>query len=947
MRSGLNITRRLADVRRRRSGARGKAAANGKVNNSSSSENKRVPQASPVPPSAPGVIDTTTTNTSEHEEMELSAIESAAAAAFVPAGQLPPLHSNRRKRLDIDMYAFMENFRTPQNAVRRLRIRAFLASLEPLCIPLQRLDLLACSQALKDEYPQLLTVDAYLDWLNDLPSAAFLQVVGELDALMASRAPLTQVCAVLLDACIQRYLFETHDADCTFTSRPVVQIHSSIPPCTVDLIPRLHRVMGMSLATHKNASTRISSIGNKDAIVRIIGKCFPMRSAQRKFCSVIGKLNSKQPAIFDHLRGFLACMLLGHNGVESPDEMPRLVSRIGIFKLLDLHIDPQTAAATTTSDPAKTKHKNGKKPDPLFMMLLQSCEKCIVFATREAMVRQIDLCPAIRRRMDQYVDYKSFRANVRDCTAMIRRIFRSELSDSHDFLSQVPHSGGLELVREQRQRYQREQLLEQQRQGTITFETLIDPVCEPLLSSLDMHIQTFHDAILKAGRPGSLFSFLTRLHRTVGEVIPNTQLTGLSLLTDVNRRSLESRKLHKLKSERQRQEREEQKEPPATELSQSCVSTGVTVEHCRVLDRLLQQHDPQTTSSDEMLTAVVPLLPTFVVAHPGTVWRVSAEGARALLQMRNDWYTFHSTKKAQHGAVANFSVKYPYTYAVVQTIAGLWNRQSMVQRRKLDFSVLHFQIEALTERYRCSVDQLPMVATHLWFCSVCMTIYSPLRDANHCGSKPSFGLKGAVNDFDTGLPWCYWSKEIMHTACQNQPLSALEGLGFEYTIARERYMLCPQRACAHWMVYDPRTCHPAINERGPACPSCTVSILMSQLRHLRDTHPLGPGRIFECAICYKNTGASVNTFIYGDNLMLCSKHHSPALAEFVREFLDTNGVDWRNCDITTAQVTRLCHAGITRYRQLLAHKKSETGNIRNRAILKRIKQQAAARRVRR
>lgn len=923
-----------------------------------------------------------------------------------PAEDYKPLAHNRRKKQKIDSVAFCASF---QSTVlpSKLRIAAYLASFEPLRLSSSfRLPSSSC--------PAPTTFHGYLTALDRLPNKDFCAAVHQLDACMVETTAdtnglqhtHTQACALLLDACLPRYVHIMNGA--SSVDAPSVSLqHVPHPGSTFDLFQRLHRVIGMPLATYMNTMTRISSIGNKDVFIRLLVKTWPIRSAQRKFASVMGKLDQKKLVIETELRRWLLCSLLGHNGVDSPHDMPRLSARIRFFRLLDT----STAVFATTA-----------RACPVYTQLLDTSWKVFVFAVRDAYIRTIDSSPALRRHMHLYVDYDEFKAQVRGCVAAIRCIFRQEL------LPQQPVTGRLAPILSRAVTWSIKNAANTSGNSSSSSSTGEGQVKRAFRASprelaelravnarLDACIRPFHQRILDAGHVSPLFTFLTTVHKQMGQIPPNAGLTGLPVIQEVKRRNARKNKArdsaalataaaagasdmalddtdHVISSHSMdlmaaidpvalaaelvlELEREQGAAAIAGEAGAGgeargdetvaegkCVYTGITVSHCRILDRLLQRLDLQQMSSDQVLTDIAPRMPLLLQGNPESPWCVSRQGVRALLELRNHWYTMHTTKEERHDALWDFAVSFPYTYAAVQTLEALRLRQASIRRMPLDFYVTHFQRQALTERYGCSLHDLPPLPCHLWLCSSCHMIWSPVRTQTDCGAKAVYGLNGAIVDSDTDLPWCYWHKQIMHTACQAQPLSALDGLGFKFFVGHTQLLICPQEACGQWMVYDPRFCHPRPNERGPACSSCTIKLLTDQLKHTRDTHPLGPGRSFKCAVCDKKTGTAANTFIYGHNFMLCARHHSKSQAEFVNDHLEQHGIDCTVDDLLDARITQLCREAVVDFRAMVLGKSTKGGtkgreNVewvfgarwkqKNAAILRMIKANANAKKVRR
>lgn len=835
----------------------------------------------------------------------------------------------RRKKDNIDPIVFLAQERSRQR-YSETRCQAHLRSLEPLRLFIETKSL---QQELKSTIPsfeRLKRIPLVLDWLDDLKAPDLATVLQWLDASLISLDNDGQVraSALIMDACLPRYVYDCSQETKSKgnNKRPKISLaHVPHPGSTVCMFQRLNRVMGMPLATHMNAQSHIGAISNKDAYIRLALKgFFPIPSAQRKWESVTEDLSAKTTSLPKEIRRWLLCCLLGHNGVASQYDMPRLHSRIRLFKLFG---DVGTFGVSSL-----------QQQRALMKGLAVVCQKTFVFPIRESLLLVVDQCPAMKRHMLNYVDYTAFVKNTQAATSVMRRRFRQELLSD----------------------------------GLLSSSDILDTkAIRSFGTRLELDIRHFHQANLNAGNKGCWkFSFLALVHKMTGKIPPRTDLTGHPVVMDMNRRTNENKKTKTKK--KQQEEDEKEPEPSEEEMARAvapphevvvCATTqtGASFEHCRILKRLMEQFDATRCSDDDMLTRTVCDWPRFLVAYEdGCKSAVSRKGIVALLKMRIDWYSFTYTKDQKQDQLLRFSLQYPYTYAVLQTVADLWTRYCSVQRHCLDYNVAHFQCQAIAERYNCSIDNLPNLATRLWICPTCLVVWSPVRDDKQSGCKCAFGLNGAVIDGGTDQAWCYWAKRFKHASCRETPISALQGLGFEYDICNRRYLICPQKECGQWAVYDPAFCKQT--ERGPACSGCTVAMAIDEIKRARDTHPLGPSFDFSCFLCGsgKATGRPENSFIYGRSTMLCSRHHNASMKRWISKELDSRGIDLSKQSLLDLDVTKICRQLIIDYRALHLGKSSVGGTgqkvdwkyeqqqkSKNNYILKQMKARNANRKQRR
>lgn len=258
----------------------------------------------------------------------------------------------------------------------------------------------------------------------------------------------------------------------------------------------------------------------------------------------------------------------------------------------------------------------------------------------------------------------------------------------------------------------------------------------------------------------------------------------------------------------------------------------------------------------------------------------------------------------------------------LQTLADR-HESRMSKSETYSSSVYREEYEATVERLRSNVTELKEVtrpcieqrlqriatewhtnakegvdpnSVHLFFCPVCMWVYSNVCDAHSMyNTYCRWGLHEAEFNFATQTMHCNRFMTSYAGRCDQKPLVGVNLLGARFrhrtSFGMKVYQLCVQ--CCIVMVPDPFQC--VHTEEGMLCLDCSrqhtsarvrqrITALSNQIRS--SGTPTQP-----CAMCpaYKKGyhRSAACTFQYPFGLVLCRRHHSRGMQEHIAAQLDT------------------------------------------------------------
>jgi hypothetical protein len=202
------------------------------------------------------------------------------------------------------------------------------------------------------------------------------------------------------------------------------------------------------------------------------------------------------------------------------------------------------------------------------------------------------------------------------------------------------------------------------------------------------------------------------------------------------------------------------------------------------------------------------------------------------------------------------------------------------------------QISAIQSRfgsYMIGSHLIPSTACTIYYCSVCQTIYSIIRDFMY-NSRQSheYGVLNALVDHDTGHMYCKNNVTNGIDSCKDTPLVSINILGLMMRIKDQPIMLCPQLHCGSPMVYSNQC---TWTERGPCCSKCTVkknsdfSVKLDTASSLLDQvfDKSDPTTYPDCAICGSSLCSLGKMFWYPESVIVCCYHTSSSIQKKFKE----------------------------------------------------------------
>jgi hypothetical protein len=235
----------------------------------------------------------------------------------------------------------------------------------------------------------------------------------------------------------------------------------------------------------------------------------------------------------------------------------------------------------------------------------------------------------------------------------------------------------------------------------------------------------------------------------------------------------------------------------------------------------------------------------------------------------------------------------PHAYNILQSAAYLsHNFVSFSVICTLPAYIIKNQVLAIQSRfgsYMTESKYVPETACCMYYCSICHTVYSIVRDFVY-GSKQSYeyGTLHASVDHKTGYMYCRNKFRDTKGSCESTPLTCINILGLFMRIKDQSILLCPQDMCGVPMVYSNQCMW---TERGPCCSKCTikkstdVSVKISTASSLLGWHfdKLDSFSFPTCAICDCVLGGLGKMFWYPHSIIVCCFHTSQSIHNKFRQ----------------------------------------------------------------
>ena len=353
---------------------------------------------------------------------------------------------------------------------------------------------------------------------------------------------------------------------------------------------------------------------------------------------------------------------------------------------------------------------------------------------------------------------------------------------------------------------------------------------------------------------------------------------------------------------------------------------GVTARHSKAWAYLISKLQPYT-GIDDVFAYVLDMLPYFEV------------DPAAVAELRDKWRRYQEggpTHKAWKAEMTLFAARFPTTWSniVASWIARI--EHSNARLYMLDFATFHYQVDAISERFKCGTQAIPDSVASLCLCLACRKIHSLVRTPGTASLKQSYiyGLKDVSVDLFSGKAFCRNSKAFMHMRCQTQGLFRvnLQGNVFEYR--GKLYTQCPQQGCGMKFQFNPT--HSDFNWRGFSCPDCTLELVRAKMAQLIKEHPFSVDRKFRCYLCDKKLVKAASSFIFAKETIVCgnAKHKHSAMVDYIR-----SNVPWVARHHCMEDETA---AGLVRAAMLAAHKEikehwAKHNSAKNDSLLRRIR----------
>lgn len=221
-------------------------------------------------------------------------------------------------------------------------------------------------------------------------------------------------------------------------------------------------------------------------------------------------------------------------------------------------------------------------------------------------------------------------------------------------------------------------------------------------------------------------------------------------------------------------------------------------------------------------------------------------------------------------------------------------RESIAELRDVTKPCIEARLERIAHEWHTHANEaVDPNAVHLFFCPVCMWVYSNVCDTHSMyNAYYRWGLHEAEFNFTTQTMHCNRFMTSYAGRCDQKPLVGVNLLGVRFrhrtSFGMKVYQLCVK--CCDVMVPDPFQC--VHTEDGLLCCNCSREHTTQRVRErLSALTSSAKGSTQPCAMCpaYKKGyhRSAACTFLYPYGLVLCRRHHSRAMQECIASQLDT------------------------------------------------------------
>jgi hypothetical protein len=288
-----------------------------------------------------------------------------------------------------------------------------------------------------------------------------------------------------------------------------------------------------------------------------------------------------------------------------------------------------------------------------------------------------------------------------------------------------------------------------------------------------------------------------------------------------------------------------------------------------------------------------------------------------MLDIVSEYDDYRLGQRQLTNRLSQFERMSPYSFYMMQIVCLMWLECGAVSVYELPRHYIDNQVIALRTKFDIPATSRYVMRNRLNFhyCSVCRIVYSIVRtpatagtgkgrllksplttDGVVCASTKdrsrrhkhkdfSFGYNGAVLDYFTGLVYCKLDNRVAHRRCSAQPLQSVMLAGRVIVYDRQLVAMCPEPNCGLPFIYCGDTS--VYTHRGYICHVCAAARHVLRIRSRMILPPLSSvsKKQSRCNICGTIVREKKTCFVYHRSMIVCMKHHSPALATYMKSYL--------------------------------------------------------------
>lgn len=674
-----------------------------------------------------------------------------------------------------------------------------------------------------------------------------------------------------------------------------------------------------SLSYRRSLSTQ------KSKLCYLLSKVLNEKCQARKFSSVFLDCYEPKHNIAKYIKNIVLCGLLGAYPTSNPSSRPRPEVRARLYELISNcsfvpplstdHVHP-----IIKSEDAQTKQRKkvevvcatcsmnhphgGAQAENWFLYLLTLGGIVVLYCIREYIHYMLQLNPCLLSQIKDEIKYKETLNVTQKAMNAIRKYFDRNLtnpfSDMYKFTEDVM-IGNRSFDMKQTEEldptswfyqlscimypYQKSMLLISHNRSNKTMQESLLTACKKLnmvpIPSNKIQKEQLDSECKNPATSSSSSSTLfnqDQSNETLNDIVMNQIYEGTKLgLNGIPKKDVSSSPSNHL-------------EDAVVTEHRKMIGMCITKQHMDIIYDILKR-STQDETSDAIETISI-FLTLFGVD------RRTKNFVQQVIKRRK-------TNKVSDEKLRSFLVvlhkKKPHAYNILQATAYIsHNLTAFSITSVLPNYITRNQITAIQSRFgtfMMNTSYIPETACNIFYCSVCHTIYSIIRDFMY-GSKQSYeyGILEAFVDHKTNLMYC--KNKVVGTgeSCATTPLTGVNILGLLMRIKDQPIMLCPQLYCGVPMILSNQC---AWTERGPCCSKCTVkrnsdhyikmdtaSSLLEEPFDKNDTmtHPT-------CAVCGCVLGSLGKMFWYPHSIVVCCFHTSNSISKKFRELYAGSEMD--------------------------------------------------------